>query len=84
MKALRIVAAGAIVFVVGSAYAQDASTQAQPSQDLATTAVGGTPSTSSEMGSPTGKTRQQVYNELIQSQHDGEAARMNALFKGGN
>ncbi|MBK5049599.1 DUF4148 domain-containing protein [Burkholderia sp. R-69927] len=36
------------------------------------------------MGSPTGKTRQQVHNELIQSQHDGEAARMNALFKGGN
>jgi hypothetical protein len=85
MKALQIMAAGAIAiaFAVCSAYAQDASTQAQPSQDLATTAVGGTPSTISEMGSPTGKSRQQVYNELIQSQHNGEADRMKDLFKGG-
>ncbi|MFM0504275.1 hypothetical protein [Paraburkholderia caffeinilytica] len=82
MKALRIVAAGAIVFAVGSAYAQDASTQAQSSQDLAATSVGGTPSTSSEMGSPTGKSREQVYNELIQSEHSSEAARMRDLFKG--
>ncbi|WP_120346057.1 DUF4148 domain-containing protein [Paraburkholderia fungorum] len=84
MKALRIVAASAVVFAVGSAYAQDASTQTQPSQDLVTTSVGGTPSTSTEMGSPTGKSRDQVYNELIQSQHNGEADRMRDLFKGGN
>jgi hypothetical protein len=84
MNVLRIVAASAIVFATGSAYAQDASTQTQPSQNLATTSVGGTPSTSTEMGSPTGKSREQVYNELIQSQHNGEADRMRALFKGGN
>jgi hypothetical protein len=84
MKALRIVAASAVVFAVGSAYAQDASTQTQPSQDLATTSVGGTPSTATEMGSPAGKSREQVYNELIQSQHNGEADRMRELFKGGN
>jgi hypothetical protein len=34
------------------------------------------------MGAPTGKNREQVYRELVQSQTDGEAATMRDLFKG--
>jgi hypothetical protein len=86
MKTLRIVVLGALTFACAQAFAQDASMQQSPQagQTPATLAVGGVPSTSSEMGAPMGKTRAQVYQDLIQSQQDGQAARMQELYKGGD
>jgi hypothetical protein len=82
MKTLRILAINAIALFCVQAFAQEAATPQQPSQDAATLAVGGSIPPQSEMGSPTGKTREQVYRELVQSHGNGEAARMQELFKG--
>jgi len=83
MKTLRFVALGALAFICAQAFAEDATVQSQPAQDT-TQAVGGSTGPQSEMGSPAGKSRDQVYRELIQSQQNGEAARLQELFKGGN
>jgi hypothetical protein len=82
MKILRHLAIGAMALFCVEAFADEASAPPQPFQDAATLAVGGSISPQTETGSPTGKTRDQVYRELVQSQSDGEAARMQALFKG--
>jgi hypothetical protein len=50
-------------------------------------AQGGVPATTSMAGGPSaslGKTRAQVNQELLDSQRNGEAARMRELFKGGS
>ena len=84
MKTLRFVALGAFALFCAQAFAEDATVQSQPAPDATTQAVGGSMGPQSEMGSPAGKSRDQVYRELIQSQQDGEAARLQQLFKGGN
>jgi hypothetical protein len=85
MKVFRMVAVSAIAFMWAHAYAQEASAGAQqPVQDSAAQSVGGSNSTMSQMGSSAGKSRGQVYRELIQAEQNGDAARLRELFKGGN
>jgi hypothetical protein len=88
MKTLRMVVIGAFTLTCAQAFAQDASTAPQSSdtagQGSAALAVGGVPSTTGEMGAPMGKTRDQVYQDLVQSQHTSQAARLQELYKGGN
>ncbi|CAG4904405.1 DUF4148 domain-containing protein [Paraburkholderia saeva] len=85
MKALRMVMVGIVALACATAYADDSTMQAQVAQqDAAATSVGGTNSTRSEMGSPQGKSRDQVYQELVQAQHNGQIARLQELYKGGN
>ena len=83
MKTLRILAINAIALFCVQAFAQEASTPAQSSQDAAALSVGGSIAPQTEMGAPTGKSREQVYRELVQAQTDGEAAAMRDVFKGG-
>lgn len=88
MKKALMVAGALLCAFTWQAHAQDASTentaQAQPT---AADAVGGQPSTTSMSGGPAqaqGLTRADVYQQLIQSQKNGDAARLRELFKGGN
>lgn len=83
MKTLRIVVLGALTLTCAQAFAQDTPAMQQtPQAAQGTAAVGGVPSMSSEMGAPMGKTREQVYQELLQSQQNGQAARLQELYKG--
>jgi hypothetical protein len=82
MKILRILAINSIALFCAQAFAQEASTPAQSSQDAAALSVGGSIPPLTAMGAPTRTSREQVYRELVQSQTDGEAATMRDLFKG--
>jgi hypothetical protein len=83
MKTLRIVAACAAALVVGHAWAQNQpgtteTATAQPAQD-----VGGvTDMSRSDAGAPRSLTRQQVYQDLLQSQQSGEQSRLHELYHG--
>ena len=83
MKTLRIVAACAVALFVGQAWGQDQPTTtqtmtAQPAQD-----VGGVTDISrSDAGGPQALTRQQVYQDLLQSQQSGEQSRLHDLYRG--
>lgn len=83
MKTLRIVAACAAALLVGQAWAQDqpaptATMTAQPAQD-----VGGvTDMSRSDAGAPMSLTRQQVYQDLLQSERPGEQNRLQQLYHG--
>ncbi|SIT41681.1 conserved exported hypothetical protein [Paraburkholderia ribeironis] len=88
MKKTLIIAGALACAFASQAYAQDASTpttaQAQPT---AADAVGGQPATMSMSGGPAhaqGLTRAEVIHQLEESQKNGEAARLQELFKGGN
>jgi hypothetical protein len=90
MKLLRIAAtvaaAAAFAFVGAAAHAQtqNPTDPSPPVDQNALLAVGGSPAPQTGMGAPTGKTRNQVYRELLDSQHNGEAQRIQDLYKGGN
>lgn len=88
MKKTLIVAGGLFCAFAWQAHAQDASTQStSQAQPTAADAVGGQPDTMSMSGGPThaqGLTRADVYQQLVQSQKNGESARLQELFKGGN
>jgi hypothetical protein len=77
------------VLCVSSWQANAAATIADSSTetpDTTLTSVGSQPSAGTMSGGPAvslDKTRAQVYQELLQSQQNGEAARMQQLFKGG-
>ncbi|WP_375542621.1 DUF4148 domain-containing protein [Paraburkholderia sp. CNPSo 3272] len=87
MNRLHIVVAFAAALLCTSALAQDTAIAVQPAEEptpnnVTTTSFGGYSAPTSETGSPTGKTREQVYRELLQSQHSGESARLQQLYKG--
>lgn len=82
MKPLRIATTAALVLVSAHTLAQTTTEPSQPVDQDAILAVGGSVAPQTAMGAPTGKTRDQVYRELVQSQQDGEAQRMRELFKG--
>jgi hypothetical protein len=88
MKKALIIAGGLLCAFAWQAQAQDAGTQnTAQAQPTAADAVGGQPSTTSMSGGPAssrGLTRADVYQQLTQSQKNGEAARLQELFKGGN
>jgi hypothetical protein len=79
-------AAAAVTLFCATAHAQAQTTAdtSQPVDPNALSAVGGSPGAQSAMGAPTGKTRDQVYRDLIDSQQNGEQQRMKELFKGGS
>ncbi|MFM0078783.1 hypothetical protein P0D72_07815 [Paraburkholderia sediminicola] len=55
--------------------------------DASLTSMGSQPSAGTMSGGPAvslDKTRAQVYQELLQAQHNGQAARIQEVFKGGN
>jgi hypothetical protein len=55
----------------------------QPVDQNTLAAVGGSVATQTAMGAPTGKTRDQVYREFIQSQQDSEMQRrLKETYKG--
>ncbi|CAH2774799.1 MAG: hypothetical protein CPDRYMAC_0529 [uncultured Paraburkholderia sp.] len=88
MKKALIIAGGLLFAFALQAQAQDADTQTSAqNQPNAADSVGGQPSTMSMSdgpAAPQGLTRADVYQQLIQSQKNGEAARLQDLFKGGN
>lgn len=47
-------------------------------------AVGGTSVSGSESGAHLGKTRAEVYQELLRAQKDGTLDRLNAFYGGGD
>lgn len=93
MKTVLILCGGALCLSALQAQAQDTPADPTPATSAAATpdttinSEGPGMSTNSMSGgaamSP-GKTRADVYQDLVRSQHDGEAARLQELFKGGN
>lgn len=88
MKKFLIIAGVLACAFASQAQAQEASTQdTAQAQPTAADAVGGQPATTSMSGGPAhtqGLTRAEVYQQLEQSQKNGESARLQELFKGGN
>jgi hypothetical protein len=82
MKSLRIATSAVLALVCAHALAQTTAEPAQPADQDAILAVGGSVPPQTAMGAPTVKSRDQVYRELVQSQHGDEAQRMRELFKG--
>lgn len=90
MKTALFVAGGLICVCASYAYAQN--TTANPTttaqsvaQPNAMTSEGPDPSGSSMSGGPGmtyGKTRAEVYQDLVRSQQNGEGAQLQALLKG--
>ncbi|RFU49374.1 hypothetical protein [Paraburkholderia sp. DHOC27] len=86
MKTISLVAGGLLCACVWHANAQDnpagTTTTAQAG---AVTSEGPDVAATSMSGGPAmmhGKTRAEVYQELVRSQQDGEAARIQELYKG--
>ncbi|WP_233807198.1 hypothetical protein [Paraburkholderia sp. HP33-1] len=92
MRTALFVAGGLICVCTSYAYAQNTTanptTVAQPvAQPDAMSSEGPDPSGTSMSGAremTSGKTRAEVYQDLVRSQQNGEAARMQELYKGGN
>jgi hypothetical protein len=88
MKKALIIAGGLLCALTWQAHAQGAGTESTAqTQPSAADAVGGQPATTSMSGAPAstqGLSRAAVYQQLVQSQKNGEAARLQDLFKGGN
>jgi hypothetical protein len=87
MNTIRIAVVSALTLICAQAFAQDATMTPQGSgsadQSAAATAVGGVPSSTSQMSAPMGKTRQQVYQDLVQSEQSGQLARLQqGIYKG--
>lgn len=84
--AVTAAAAAVLTFVGASAYAQAQNTTQAPqlADQNALSSVGGSPAPQTEAGAPMGKTREQVYRELIDSRNNGEWQRMQDLYRGGN
>lgn len=59
------------------------STPSNDSQMVTQSAVGAQSAGSMESGAPAGKTRDQVYQELIRAERDGTLERLNGLYGGG-
>jgi hypothetical protein len=88
MKKALIIAGGLLFACTLQAQAQDTDPQTSAqNQSAMADSMGGQPSTTSMSGGPAtpqGLTRADVYQQLLQSQKSGEAARLQDLFKGGN
>jgi hypothetical protein len=89
MKHLTLIATGALIAIAAHAYAGES--------DIATGTSGGNAAVVSQANSapaqstapmkgniaPVGKTRAEVYQELIRAQQDGTMERLNELYGGG-
>jgi hypothetical protein len=89
MKLSTVIAAAAATAALAfgaaaHAQAQNPTETSQTVDQKTLSAVGGSVATQTAMGSPTGKTRDQVYREFIDSQHDSDTQqRLKTLYKGG-
>ena len=88
MKTLILIPVAALTLFGTQAWAgDDESAPASVSDNSAamtTESVGGTAGGMSSSGAIVGKTREQVYQELLRAQKDGTIDRMNAFYGGGN
>ncbi|HWT35342.1 MAG TPA: hypothetical protein VN289_03630 [Paraburkholderia sp.] len=90
MKTVLILCGGALCLSAMQAYAQEANTTSvsTATPETVINSEGPGMSTNSMSGGGTamtrGKTRAEVYQDLVHSQQSGEAQRLNDLFKGGN
>jgi hypothetical protein len=90
MKTKLILCGGALCLLALQAYAQEATTAptnvSSTAPDTVINSEGpGMSSTSMSGGAAThGKTRAEVYQDLVRSQQNGESARLQDLFRGGN
>jgi hypothetical protein len=91
MKTKLILCGGALCLLALQAYAQETTTAPPNVSSTATpdTVINsegsGMSSTSMSGGAAThGMTRAEVYQDLVRSQQNGESARLQDLFKGGN
>ncbi|MFP4896380.1 hypothetical protein [Paraburkholderia sp. EG304] len=82
--AATVAAAVAFAFVGAAAHAQTQNPidPPQPVDQNALQAVGGSPAPQTATGAPIGKTRDQVYRELLDSERNGEAKRIRGLYEG--
>ncbi|MBN3751911.1 hypothetical protein G3N95_03090 [Paraburkholderia sp. Tr-20389] len=89
MKTMLILCGGVLCLTAMQAYAQETTTTnastATP-ETVINSEGPGMSSTSMSGGTAMnhGKTRAEVYQDLVHSQQSGEAQRLNDLFKGGN
>lgn len=87
MKASILISVAVLSLYATQAYAAgDAATSATDSNSnaaMATESVGGTTDGTTGAGAMVGKTRSQVYQELIRAKRDGSLDRINQLYNGG-
>lgn len=90
MKTMLILCGGALCLSALQAYAQEnanTATSTASTPDTTINSEGPSTSATSMSGGAAmshGKTRADVYQDLVHSQQDGEAARLQQLFRGGN
>jgi hypothetical protein len=93
MKTVLILCGGVLCLSALQVQAQETTTDPTPttsasaSPDTTINSEGPGMSSNSMSGGAAmsqGKTRADVYQDLVRSQHNGEAARLQELFKGGN
>lgn len=88
MKAMNLIPVVALSLFAMQVYAGDNPDTygTAPNSNAAMTeqSVGGMPGGTTSSGAPVGKTRAQVYQELIRAQQDGTMDRINALYGGGD
>ena len=85
MKALILIPVAALSLYAMQVHAEDATTSSTGSNSnaaMTTDSVGGT-TAGSTSGAGVGKTRAQVYQELIRAEKDGTLNRINEVYGGG-
>ncbi|MEX3935357.1 DUF4148 domain-containing protein [Paraburkholderia phymatum] len=86
MKAMFLIPVAALSLYAMQVHADDASTSSMSSDSnaaMTTDSVGGTTAGATTSGASVGKTRAQVYQELIRAEKDGSLNRINGYY-GGN
>jgi hypothetical protein len=87
MKTALLLVSGMLCVWTAQASAQETSTNSPPTAtEITNSSEGPDMSTTSMSGGPAnaqGKTRAEVYQDLVRSQNNGETARLRQLFKGG-
>lgn len=88
MKTSILIPVAALSLCATQVYAGDdagtSSTPSNSSAEMTAESVGGSPDGTSGVGAPIGKTRAQVYQELLRAQKDGTLDRINAFYGNGN
>lgn len=88
MKTLTLIPIAALALCATLAHAGDNADTSRTASDgnatMTSDAVGGTSVGGSESGAHLGKTRAEVYQELLRAQKDGTLDRLNELYGGGD